>query len=59
MNKFISDLRTLTASELLIVLFTPLSGIALSAAFFFRVRCLRLVGRDDRLAESPKSREEV
>lgn len=35
MNKFISDLRTLTAFELLIVLFTPLSGIALSAAFFF------------------------
>ncbi len=35
MSKLIFDLRTLTASELLIVLFTPLSGMTLSAAFFF------------------------
>lgn len=35
MNKVISDLRTLTPAELLVVVFTPLSGVALSAAFFF------------------------
>lgn len=35
MKRYINELRTLTPAELLIVLFTPLSGIALSAAFFF------------------------
>lgn len=35
MNKFISDLLSLNPAELLIVVLTPLSGMALSAAFFF------------------------
>ncbi|VFZ87040.1 Uncharacterised protein [Klebsiella variicola] len=34
MNRFIDDLLHLTPFELLVVVFTPVSGITLSAAFF-------------------------
>ena len=35
MNNLIADLFSLKPAELLVVVFTPLSGVALSAAFFF------------------------
>lgn len=34
MNKFISDLRAMTASELVVVLLTPTAALTLSAVFF-------------------------
>jgi hypothetical protein len=35
MKRYIEEMQGLTAAELLVVVFTPLSGMALSAAFFF------------------------
>lgn len=35
MNRFIDDLLHLAPADLLVVVFTPLSGVVLSAAFFF------------------------
>ena len=35
MNKFITELQSLTPTDLLIVLFTPAACVTLSAAFFF------------------------
>ncbi len=35
MNKLIDDLRTLSSTDRVIVVVTPLAGIVLSAAFFF------------------------
>ena len=35
MNKLIADLRTLSSTDRMIVVATPLAGVVLSAAFFF------------------------
>ncbi|EKB29209.1 hypothetical protein HMPREF1171_00421 [Aeromonas dhakensis] len=35
MNKLIADLRTMSSTDRMIVVVTPLAGVVLSAAFFF------------------------